>query len=174
MESATGDALPVVSRQSHRDCLGKGMAKLVKIVLITALVLLVVFAAIAHTPMAVGWFDGFDLSLYLSLSALLGLVIAAFRAWGYKLGVEASQKFKRAKEVLAQADLAAERKQSSMEQMEQRLMAEYAQKEKALNETLDQAQADYQSRLSALKEQNIKLKETVTNLMQEIKKKKQI
>ncbi|MFZ1985411.1 MAG: hypothetical protein WAU91_13415 [Desulfatitalea sp.] len=149
------------------------MAKLIKIVLIAALVLMVVFAAIAHTPMAVSWFGGLDLSLYLRLSALLGLIIAAFRAWGYKLGVEASQKYKRAQEVLTQADVAAERKQRSVEQMEQRLMAEYAQKEQALNEALDQAKADYQSRLAALKEQNIKLKETVANLMQEIKKKKQ-
>ncbi|MBI5064086.1 MAG: hypothetical protein HZB87_11665 [Desulfatitalea sp.] len=149
------------------------MAKLIKILAIMALVLLVVFSAIADRPMAKEWMGGMDLSLYLRLVAILGLIIALFRAWGYKRKVEASQKYQRAQEVLNQAGISAERKQRAMDELEQRLLAQYAQKEQDLNLAMDQAKADYQNRLMALKEQNMKLKETVANLMQEIKKKKQ-
>ncbi len=149
------------------------MAKFFKIVGTAALALLVVFSAIADRPAAKEWMGGMDLSLYLRLVAIFGLIIAAFRAWGYKREVEASQKYQRAQEVLNQAGISAERKKRSLEETEQRLLAQYAEKEQALNLALDQAKADFHSRLMAMKEQNVKLKEEVASLMQEIKRKKQ-
>jgi hypothetical protein len=149
------------------------MAKLIQIAVTAGLVLLVVWAAMADQPMAREWMGGMDLSLYLRLAAILGLIIAIFRAWGYKRAVVASQKYRRAQEVLTQAGLNAERKQRAMDELELKLQAQYARKEQDLNAALEQAKADYQDRLLALKEQNIKLKEEVANLMQEIKRKKQ-
>jgi biopolymer transport protein ExbB/TolQ len=151
---------------------GEELAKLIKIVTMGAMALLVVFAAIADQPMARRWMGGMDLSFYLRIVVILGLIIAAFRAWGYKREVEASQKYQRAQEVLNQAGMNAERKQRAMDELEQRLQEKYAQKEQDLSAALDQAKADFQNRLIALKEQNMKLKEEVANLMQEIKRKK--
>lgn len=149
------------------------MAKPLKIIGAAFLVLLVVFAAIADRPAAKEWTGTMDLSLYLRLVALLALIIAVFRAWGYKREVEASQKYQRAQEVLNQAGVNAERKQRALVELEQRLMAQYAEKEQALNLAMDEAKADFQNRLIALKEQNMKLKDEVAGLIQEIKRKKQ-
>jgi predicted Zn-dependent peptidase len=149
------------------------MTKLFKIAAIAVFVLLVALAAIADRPAAKEWVGGMDLSLYLRLVAILGLIIAVFRAWGYKREVEASQKYQRAQEVLTQAGIAAERKQRTLDELEQKLAAQYARKEQDLSVALDQAKADYQSRLMALKEQNMKLKEEAAKLMQELKRKKQ-
>lgn len=149
------------------------MTKLFKILAIAFLVLLVALAAIADRPAAKEWVGGMDLSLYLRLVAILGLIIAVFRAWGYKREVEASQKYQRAQEVLTQAGIAAERKQRTLDELEQKLAAQYARREQDLSVALDQAKADYQSRLIALKEQNMQLKEEAAKLMQELKRKKQ-
>ena len=149
------------------------MTKLFKIGSIAVLVLLVALAAIADRPAAKEWVGGIDLSLYLRLVAILGLIIAVFRAWGYKREVEASQKYQRAQEVLTQAGIAAERKQRTLDELEQKLAAQYARREQDLSVALDQAKADYQSRLIALKEQNMQLKEEAAKLMQELKRKKQ-
>ena len=149
------------------------MIKPFKIVAIAVLVLLVALAAIADRPAVKEWMGGMNLSLYLRLAAILGLIIAVFRAWGYKREVEASQKYQRAQEVLTQAGLTAERKQRTLDELEQKLVAQYARKEQDLSVALDQAKADYQSRLMALKEQNMRLKEEAAKLMQEIKRKKQ-
>ncbi len=149
------------------------MTKLFKIGSIAVLVLLVALAAIADRPAAKEWVGGMDLSLYLRLVAILGLIIAVFRAWGYKREVEASQKYQRAQEVLTQAGIAAERKQRTLDELEQKLAAQYARREQDLSVALDQAKADYQSRLIALKEQNMQLKEEAAKLMQELKRKKQ-
>lgn len=114
-----------------------------------------------------------DLGLYLKLISLLGLVIAAFLAWAQKHRVQASQKYRRADEVLAQAQAAFERKKQACDQMDQRLKATFAQKEQGLDDRIDQVRAEYQQRLMVMKEQNVELKETVGKLMQALKIEKQ-
>ncbi len=144
-----------------------------KIALITLLFLLVIFSILADLPIGQALENTLDLRLYLKLISLLGLVIAALLAWAHKLGVEASQKYRRADEVLAQAQAAFERKKQACEQMEQRLKETFEQKEQGLDDQIDAVREEYQQRLVVLKEQNVELKETVAKLMRALKNEKQ-
>lgn len=144
-----------------------------KIALITLLFLLVIFSILADLPIGQVLKNTLDLRLYLKLISLLGLVIAVFLAWAHKLGVEASQKYRRADEVLAQAQAAFERKKQTCEQMEQRLAQTFEQREQGLDDQINQVREEYQQRLVVLKEQNVELKETVAKLMRALKNEKQ-
>jgi len=147
------------------------MGKLIKIILITALVLLVFLAAFADRFNLPNWLAGLSLAIYLRLSALIGLVVALFLSWGYKRKVEASQKYRRAQEVISQAETTAERKQRTLEQMHAKLTAEFVEKEQTLKDEMAKVKTEYHHRLKTLKEQNLALKETVSKLMQVVKNK---
>ena len=144
-----------------------------KIALIVLLFLLVVFSILSDMPVAQALKKSLDLGIYLKLTSLLGLVIAAFLAWAHYRGVEASQKYRRADEVLGQAHAAYERKKQACENLEQRLKKTFAQKEQGLDDQINQVRAECQQRLMVLKEQNVELKETVTKLMRALKDEKQ-
>jgi len=144
-----------------------------KIALIVLLFLLVIFSILTDLPMGQALKNTLDLGLYLKLISLLGLVIAVFLAWAQKRRVEASQKYRHAEEVLAQAQAAFEHKKQACDQMDQRLKATYAQKEQALDDKIGQIRAHYQQQLMVLKEQNMELKETVGKLMNALKIEKQ-
>lgn len=144
-----------------------------KIVLIALLFLLVVFSILAELPAGRVLKDTLDLGLYLKLISLLGLLIAVFVAWGHKLKIESSQKYRRADEVLSQAQSTFDRKKQACAEMDQQLKDQFAQKEKALGDKIEQVKEEYQQRLLVLKEQNMELKETVGKLMKALKIEKQ-
>lgn len=149
------------------------MTKLVKIVLITLLIVLVVFAALAEKVFDPDWMCGaLDLPLYLRLVSLLGVAILFFYALGYRHKIIYSQRYRRAQEVLAQAESDAERKQRSLENQRKKLEAEYEARQQAHQAQLEQLKADYNEKLVKLKEQNMQLKETVSKLMTVVKNKK--
>ncbi len=149
------------------------MAKFIKIFLISCLILLVVFAAMADRFAYPDWIGGLNLTTYLRLVSLLGLMILLFFTIGYRQKIIQSQKYRRAQEVVVQAESDAARKQRSLEQVRDKLEAEYKQKEQESNDQIEHIKAECNEKLLQLKEQNIKLKETVSRLMNEIKRKKE-
>ncbi len=148
------------------------MRLLVKIILISLLFLLVVFSILTDLSIGQELNQNLDLGIYLKLVSLLGLVIAVFLVWGYRRRVEVSQKYRRADEVLAQAETALERKRQSCDRMEQRLQETFAEKEKGLADQIEVVRRECQERLNALKAQNVELKETVAKLMRALKNEK--
>lgn len=148
------------------------MAKALKILLITALIVLVVFAAVADWVPFPRWLEALNVSLYLRLVALIGLSIAFFVAWGYRRKVEASQRFRRSHEVIAEAEATVQRKQNALQQKQADLEAQYAEKERLLKVEIEKIKTGYMEQIKSLKEQNLKLKETVSALMQAVKKSK--
>lgn len=146
------------------------MLKLIKIVLIALLVLLVIFAVLADLPKGQALLGQLNLALYLKLISLLGLVIALFVSLGYKHRVDVSQKFRRAKEVLAEAEAKAERQKRSLEQMEANLKKAFAQKEQGLNDQIRETQRGYENRVKVLKKENIELKEALAKMMRVLKR----
>lgn len=152
---------------------GGPVRKPIKILLFTLLILLVIFSILADMPIGRKIQQGLSLGIYLKLASLLGLVIAAFMAWGYRSQVEASQKYRRADEVVAKAEETYERKRQACAQMEKRLMAEYEQKTKGVDQQIDEVRRAYKKRLKELKEQNMELKETVGKLMRALKRERE-
>ena len=148
------------------------MSKFLKISLLTLLILLVVLAAIAETPILEPLLAGVTLARYLRLVAILGLATAFFFAWGYKRKMEASQKYLRAKEILAEAEAEAKRKKRAAILVEEKLKSVYQQKESALTDELSRARDEYQQRIAALKRQNMQLKESVAKLLRAVKQKR--
>ena len=61
------------------------------------------------------------------------------------------------------------RRQAVLDQKEEHLKAEYAEKEALLDKQIGQSVAAYQQRIKILKKQNVELKETVAKLMQALK-----
>ena len=145
------------------------MGKLFKICAIAALMVLVVFSLLADTAFLRQLDKGLSLGAYIRMASLLSLAAAVLYAWGYKRQVESSQKYRRADEALNQAETAAVRRQTVLDQKEERLKAEYAKKEALLDKQIGQSVAAYQQRIKFLKKQNIELKETVAKLMQALK-----
>ena len=149
------------------------MRKPIKTLLLTLLMLLVIFSILADMPIGQKLQQDFGLGIYLKLVSLLGLVIVAFMAWGYRSQVEASQKYRRADEVVTKAEETYERKKKACEQMEKRLRAEYEQKTKGVDRQIDEVRRAYKKRLKELKEQNMELKETVAKLMHALKRERE-
>jgi biopolymer transport protein ExbB/TolQ len=147
--------------------------KPLKIFLITLLLLLVVFSIIADLPIGQKLQKGIALGAYLKWVSLLGLIIAAFTAWGYRNQVVASQKYRRADEAVAKAEETYERKKKACEQMEERLRKAYEEKTKGVDNQIDEVRRAYKKRLKELKEQNMELKETVGKLMRTLKQERQ-
>ena len=145
------------------------MGKLFKIGSITTLMVLFVFSLLADMPFVRQLEKGFSLGAYIRLASLLSLIGAAFYAWGYKRQIESSQKYRRANEVLQQAEISAKRRQTVLDQTEARLKADYSEKEAGLDKQIGQFTAGYQRRINRLKEQNMELKETVGKLMKALK-----
>lgn len=149
------------------------MRKSIKIIMVTVLMLLVFFSIFADLPIGQELQKGMDLGLYLKLVSLLGLLIAVFLAWGYRSEVVASQKYRRADEVISQAEETFERKKKACDQMEKQLQARYDEKSKGLDAQIDEVKKAYKKRLKELKEQNMELKETVGKLMRTLKQERQ-
>ena len=149
------------------------MRKPLKIVLITLLMLLVIFSILADLPIGQKFQKGLGLSAYLKWASLLGLIIAAFTAWGYRSQIVASQKYRRADEVVAKAEEAFKRKKESCEQMENRLRTKYEAKAQGVDKEIDTVRRAYKKRLNELTEQNMELKETVGKLMRTLKRERQ-
>ena len=147
------------------------MTRLVKIICLVFFLLLILFAAFAEAPFIRGQIPIINLAFYLRLVTLAGLIIAVFLAWGFKCKIEATQKYRRAQEVLAQAETVAERKQKEADQLSEKLQAEFARKENAWLAEKCQLKADFDQHLMDLKKQNMQLKEAVSNLLQTLKKK---
>lgn len=146
------------------------MRKIIKIVLIALLILLVIFAVFADLPKGKSLFGHLDLALYLKLISLLGMLIALFVSMGYKRRVDVSQKYQRAKQVLADAESKAELQKHALKQVERKLKKAYAKKEKLLNQQISEAQAGYESRLKALKQQNLEMKEALAKMIRTLKR----
>lgn len=153
------------------------MGMVLKIVAFTLLFVLVLFGAIADSPIMQArwhldtWLGSLDRILYIRLAGLLGLVMACLWAWGYKRRFEASHKYRRAKEVLAQAEAAADSKRQTLARMEEQLKATFAAREAALQKTFAQAKREHAQQLQSLREQNLQLKEAVSKLMTKLKNK---
>ncbi len=152
--------------------MGCGMGKTTKILLITLLLLLVLSGVFAEMPPMRNWLGGLDITLYLRLVALAGLMICVFSAWGYKQKVIVSQKYQRAKEVLAAAEATATRNKDALAVLEEKLKNDYANREKRFQEELDQLKNDHKNRIMALKEQNMQLKDAAAKLMGALKSKR--
>jgi biopolymer transport protein ExbB/TolQ len=144
--------------------------KLIKITLLALLLLLVVFSILTDMPLGRAWPPAIRLGLYLKLASLLGLVIAAFVAWGYRNQIQASQKYRRADEAVTKANELLEHQQQACDLMEKRLIAQYEDKVRSVDEQVESVRKSYQKRLEDLQEQNLQLKETVGKLMNTIKK----
>ncbi len=149
------------------------MGKPLKIILITLLLLLVVFSILADLPVGQKFQGDIKLGTYLKWVSLLGLVIAAFAAWGYRSQVIASQKYRRADEVVAKAEASYALKKKACEQMEERLRKTYDEKAKGVDDQINEVRRAYKKRLKELKEQNMELKETVGKLMRTLKRERQ-
>ncbi len=147
------------------------MGTVIKIVLMTILLVMVVFAGFSETDLFKNWLGYLGIGLYLRVASLLGLLIALLYAWGYREKIVSSQKYLRADEVLAQAQAKAVNKQKDIESAREKLDAEYAQKEKDLQIKIEKVKDEYKERINELKEKNIRLKESVAKLMQVVKKK---
>jgi hypothetical protein len=150
------------------------VTKPLKIILLTVLVLLVVFSILADLPIGQKFQEGLRLGTYLKWVSLLGLIIAAFTAWGYRNQVVGSQKYRRADEVVAKAEEAYERKKKECEQMEERLRKAYDQKTQGVDQQIDEVRQAYKKRLKELHDQNMELKETVSKLMRTLKRERQL
>ncbi len=137
------------------------------------MILLVIFSIMGDMPVGQVLQRSLNLTVYLRLASICGLLIAVFLSWGYKRNVEASQKFVRANEIVSQAEASAVRKQEVLDHMEQKLKDAYAVKEQGLDDQINQIQSGYQGRLKALQEQNMELKETVSKLMSALKRERQ-
>ena len=146
------------------------MGKFLKVILFTLLLVLVLFALLADLPFAETLHRYLDFALYTRLASLLGLLITLVWFWERKKKTDASQKFQRAKEVLAEAEETARRRQQAIEQMEQELKNQYAEKDKGLDAQIYQIKSSFEQRIKSLNEQNIELKDTVSKLMSALKK----
>ena len=149
------------------------MRKLSFILVLVLILALAVLAIVADLPMGRELQSGLDLGVYLKLASLFSLIIAASLAWGYKRQVEASQKYRRADEALAQAEVEVARKLKALEATEARLKESFVQKEQGIDQQVGHATAELQQRISILKQQNLELKETVAKLMQTLKQQRQ-
>ena len=149
------------------------MGKAIKVVLITLLLVLVFFSIVADMPLGRQLQQGLDLGLYIRLASLLGLMIAAFLAWGYRSEVVSSQKYRRADEIMSQAEEAFERKKAVCDKMEKALQAKYDEKTKGIDAQIEAVRKAYRKRLKELTEQNVELKETVGKLMRTLKRERQ-
>ena len=148
------------------------MLKFVKI-LFVALIIVLAFVSISiETPMMQRLSRGLTLSIYIRTASLLSLAALILWAWGYKQKLAASQKYTRANQILAEAETAAKRKNQATLQLEERLKASYAEKEKALEERIKEVQQECRDQLKGLKKQNLELKNTVAELMAALKDKK--
>lgn len=146
------------------------MGKLVKIILFAVLILLIGSAVFTDLSQGKALLGHLDLGLYLKLVSLLGLLIALFVSMGYQRRMSASQKYRRASAVLAEAEAQAEQQKQAFERMEQNLKNQYAEKEKGLDRQIKEAHLGYENRLQSLNKKNIELKETVTKLMRALKR----
>jgi len=147
------------------------MVKLFKIILLVLLILLVFMALIADMPRFKAIFNIMHFSFYIRIASLLGLIIALIMAWNYKRGIETSQKYRRADQVVAEAEATARRKANGTRLIEEKLKTDYQQKTKALADQLAQLKTEHQNQLRALKTQNVQLKEEVAELMRTLKEK---
>lgn len=145
---------------------------IIKIAVMTLLFLLVAFSILADLPIGEALIKGLDLRLYIKLVSIFGFLMVVFYLWKERRRLEMSQKYKRADEMLAQAEASVERKKQLCEQMEKRLQDTYEKKEQGLNHQIDLVREEYQARINQLKTQNMELKETVSNLMTALKVKK--
>lgn len=146
------------------------VGKFFKIILIALLILLVVFAVFADLPKGRVLLGHLDLAIYLKLVSLLGLLIALFVSIGYKRRVDVSQKYQRAKQVLEEAEEKSQRQDQALGEMEAALKARYHQKDQALSSQIREAQTGYETRLKALNEKNIELKESLAKTMAALKR----
>lgn len=146
------------------------MGSVIKIVMMTLLLVMVVFAGFTETDKFKEWMGYLGVGLYLRLASLIGLFIALLYAWGYREKIVSSQKYLRADEVLAQAQANAESKQKAIEGAREKLKVQYKQKEKDLQAKIEQVRDEYKERINELKAQNMRLKESVAKLMQVAKK----
>ena len=147
------------------------MRLFIKIAVMTLLFLLVAFSILADLPIGAALNKSLDLRLYTKLVSIFGLLIVVFYIWAQRRRLEMSQKFKRADEILAQAESNIERKKQFCDQMEKCLKDSYEKKERELADQIDAVRQEYQTRINQLKAQNMELKETVANLMRALKNK---
>jgi hypothetical protein len=147
------------------------MGRATKILLMTLLLLLVLGGASAEMPPVRNWLGGLDLTLYLRLVAIAGLMIAVFTAWGFKQKVVASQKFQRAKTVLSAAEATAARNKDALAGLEEKLRNDYAKREHRFQEELEKLTKEHQEQILALKEHNMQLKDAAVKLMGALKRK---
>ena len=149
------------------------MGKFLKVILFTLLLVLVLFALLADLPFAQTLHRYLDFALYVRLASLLGLLIALVWFWERKKKSDASQKFQRANQVLAEAEETVRHRRQAIEQLEQKLKSGYAEKDKGLDAQIHQIKSSFEQRIKKLNEQNIELKDTVSKLMAALKKERQ-
>ena len=148
------------------------MLKLLKVFFL-ALTLVLIFVSITiEAPMLQKLLNGLSLSVYVRIASLLSLFVLVFWAWGSKQKLTASQKYARANHILEEAEAAARRKNEASAHLEERLKADYTEKEKALEERIKEALRECREEVNGLKKQNLELKNTVAELMGALKNKK--
>ena len=146
------------------------MRKFLKITLFIMLFLLVLFAILAEMPFFKTLPHQLELTLYLRLVSLLGVLIVLVLVWSHKQKAATSQKYQRANQILAEAETTAKHKQQALEQLGKKLKKEFAEKDQGLDAQIHQIQSGYEQRIKTLNEQNMELKETVSKLMRALKK----
>lgn len=128
-------------------------------------------ALVADMPQISAMFPIINFSFYVRTASILGLIIAAFTAWGFKRRFETSQKYLRADHVMAEAETKAKRREQNAIRIEEKLKADYERKNQALANQLAQLKAEHKDQLSKLKTQNIQLKEEISKLLRILKEK---
>jgi hypothetical protein len=147
------------------------MRKTIKIFLLTLLFLLIIFSAVADLPVLRKIPIVIESTLYLRIISILGLIIAAVIVWNHRRKMEVSQKYRRADQLIVEAEASARQKETALQQAEEQMKAEWTLKEKELESRLVEVQKEYQEQMRALKEQNMILKEHVAKLMGALKTK---
>lgn len=147
------------------------MLKLLKIILLALLILLVFMGLVADKPQVSAIFNIMHFAFYVRMVSLLGLIIVVFMAWGFKRRIETSQKYRRADDIIAEAETTAKRNERKAMLIEEKLNADYQQKTKSVADQLTQLKNEHQNQLMALKKQNVQLKEEMSKIMSVIKKK---
>lgn len=127
-------------------------------------------AFFAERPEISSLFHLVNFSFYVRVVSILGMIIAVLLAWGFKRRIETSQKYRRADQMIAEAKATAERHVRNAKLVEDKLKADYEQKNEALSDQLAELADEHRDQLKILKAQNVELKEEVSKLMRALKK----
>ncbi len=142
------------------------------------LVPVAVFILLAASTLTSEWRPDLSLQELLSgplfwrVSILLVLLALVYYGWGFVRRVEASQKYRRAEEVLEEARKKAENEKDAASQLRKKIETECQRKLAEKQRELERETVKLKEYIKTIEHQNLELKATVGRLMRLLKKKK--